>query len=124
MTTWAALGGYIIAYEGAIADSPNPPDVRVRQTSARFAEVFCVSVGAAWLGGDTSVTTSIASGKRGRKPGTVKLSKYEREAIRRYCDGESLADIDARICNQRGAVRGVGKRKKERMERRRYRESG
>ena len=65
------------------------------------------------MGGDTSVTTSIASGKRGRKPGTVKLSKYEREAIRRYCDGESLADIDARICNQRGAVRGVGKRKKE-----------
>jgi len=43
----------------------------------------------------------------------VVLSKYESEAIQRYCDGESLADIDATIRNQRGAVRGVGVSKKE-----------
>jgi len=117
VTTWAPVGSYVVAYEGAICDSRNAPDVRVRLVSARWARLFCLSVKVAWLGGDTSVTTSvttsIASGKRGRKPGTVKLSKWEREAVRKYCDGESLADIDATISNQRGAVRGVGVSRKE-----------
>ncbi len=65
------------------------------------------------LGRIENQTSRVSGKKLGRKPGKVKPSKFERDAIKRYCDGEKLAAIDAMISNQSGAVRFMGKDKKK-----------
>ncbi len=53
-----------------------------------------------------------SGGKRGRTPGKVKLSSFERQAIRRYCEGAKPSVIDKEIL-LRKACRGSDKAKKE-----------
>lgn len=58
-------------------------------------------------------TSRDSAKKLGREPGKTKLSKFELDAIKQYCDGTKPAEIDATMSNKSGAVRGMGKDKKE-----------
>lgn len=63
--------------------------------------------------GVATETSRDSAKKKGRKAGKVKLNRFELDAIKQYCDGKKPSAIDATMLNKSGAVRGLGKDKKD-----------